>query len=361
MRPTQMMVNLDSFEYNFRQIQEFVGKDVTVMPVIKAEAYGTYINRLKNYINLFNIVAVALVSEAVNLRKIGYEKEIFVLNQPDVTEVDEIIEKRITVGVSDFEFIEKLGESRKKVKVHIEIDTGMGRTGIQKNELEDFAKTIKNYDNIVVEGIYTHLSSADYDREYTEEQFSKFEECVKIAKNIFGNLKYIHSSASNGILNYADHKYNMVRAGIILYGYPSFNKTYDVIDLKPVCKLKSKITFLKEVESGTSISYSRKFITERKTKIATISIGYADGIRRSLSNNGNVVINGFKAPIVGNVCMDSLMADVTDIPNVKLGDEVYIWDNENITLEEVADKCGTINYEIMSEISARVPRVFYKK
>ena len=153
----------------------------------------------------------------------------------------------------------------------------------------------------------------------------------------------------------------MVRAGIILYGYTSFDKTYDVINLKPVCKLKSKITFLKEVEPGTSISYSRKFITERKAKIATIPIGYADGIRRSLSNNGNVVINGFKAPIVGNVCMDSLMADVTDIPNVKLGDEVYIWDNENITLEEVADKCGTINYEIMSEISARVPRVFYKR
>ncbi len=360
MRPSQMEVDLSAFKYNLEQIQKYVGDDIKVMPVIKAECYGTQINRLNEVINQFDIVAVALVSEAVKLRKQGYEKEIFVLNQPDVTEIDEILENRITVGVSDFNFTRKLGESEKEATIHIEIDTGMGRTGIQNYQLEEFSNIIKSYKNLKVEGIYTHLSSADFDDEYTEEQFSKFDECVKKAEMIFGKLKYVHSSASNGILRFKHHKYNLVRAGIILYGYPSFDTTYEMIDLKPVCKIKSKITFLKDVEPGTSISYSRKFITDRNSKIATIPIGYADGIRRNLINKGEVVINGVKAPMVGTICMDSFMVDVTDIPDVKVGDEVYIWDNDLITLEEIADKCETINYEIMSVISERVPRVFKK-
>lgn len=359
MRVSQLEVDVGAFLFNAGKIREYVGNsDVVVMPVIKAEAYGTYINRLNDVISEFNIVAVALVDEAAGLRKQGYKKEIFVLNQPDCSEIEDIIENDITVGVSSIKFVEELGKTGKDVKVHIEIDSGMGRTGIQPEMIESFVGKITEYKNIKIEGIYTHLSSADYDKGYTEEQFKKFDYCVSKAKELLGELKYVHASASNGILNYLEHQYNLVRAGIILYGYPPFDTTYEKIELKPACKLKSKITFLKEVSEGTSISYSRRFITQRKTRVATVPIGYADGVRRKMIDGGEVVIHGQRAPIIGTICMDSFMVDVTDIDGVSLDDDVYIWDNNIITLEEVAKKCGTINYEIMSQISERVPRVF---
>ena len=233
----------------------------------------------------------------------------------------------------------------------------MGRTGVELNDLDNFIKKIKENSNIKVEGVYTHLSSADEDFEYTKEQLEKFDKAVEKVKKEF-NIKYIHCLASNGIINFSKSQYNLVRPGIIMYGYESGKGIKEKIDLKPTCKLKSKISYIKEVETGESISYGRRFITKRKSKIATVPIGYADGLRRVLSNVGKVVINGQKMPIVGSICMDSFMVDVTDLENVKIGDEVYIWDNENITLEEVANRCDTINYEILSTILPRVPRKF---
>ena len=179
-----------------------------------------------------------------------------------------------------------------------------------------------------------------------------------MVKSKIGEIQYIHAATSNGILYYPEGYYNIVRPGIILYGYKSSEGAKEKISLKPVCKLKSKITLLKTVEEGTSISYGRKFITKRKSKIATIPIGYADGFKRILSNQGHVIIRGEKVPIIGNVCMDGFMADVTDLEEVAEGDEVYIWDNKQITLEDIAKECNTINYEIISSISERVPRKF---
>lgn len=357
-RPTIMEIDLNSFEHNVNQIQKYIGNSVTIMPVIKANAYGTHINFMKEVIEKFDIVAVALVDEAVELRKHGFSKEIFVLNQPYKDEIEKIVKYNITVGLSDVSFLEEIGKLTDPIKIHIEIETGMGRTGIDSINVINFIKKIKNYSNITVEGIYTHLSSADNDDEYTKEQLCIFDKAVNDAKSILGNLKHIHCSASNGILNYPNSYYNLIRAGIILYGYESSDKTMEKIDLRPVCKLKSKITFLKEVDIGTSIGYSRGFISKGKTKVATIPIGYADGLKRSLSNKGHVVIHGKKIPIIGNICMDSFMADVTELDNVSVGDDVYIWDNKIITLEEIAKKCDTINYEIMCTISDRVPRIF---
>ncbi len=357
-RPTVLEVDTNAFKYNVRKIQEYIGNNVKIMPVIKANAYGTYINKLNDVINNFDIVAVANVDEAVELRDNGYLKEIFVLNQPYTDEIQKIIENDITVGICSNIFLDELGKLDEKVKVHIEIETGMGRTGVSLDNLKEYISKIKQNKNIKVEGIYTHFSSADYDDEYTKKQIKIFEEAVQEIQKELGNIKYIHCSASNGILNYPNKCFNLVRPGIILYGYNSFDKTMEKINLKPVCRLKSKITFLKEVPENTSISYSRTFITNRKTKVATIPIGYADGLRRCLSNKGEVLMNGKRVPIIGNVCMDGFLADVTDLNNVSVGDDVYIWDNENITLDEIADKCNTINYEIMSTISYRVPRVF---
>lgn len=359
-RPTVMEVDINAFEYNISQIRNYVGENIKIMPVIKANAYGTWINRCIDVISKFDIVAVATIDEAMELRKEGFVNEIFVLNQPYKNEIKKIIENNITVGISSDEFLEAIGKEKSKIKVHVEIGTGMGRTGIHPNRVEEYINEIRKYDNIVVEGIYTHLSSADIDFEYTEKQLESFDKAVHKAKEMLDTIKYVHSGASNGIVNFKESYYNLVRPGIIMYGYPSADDTLEKIDLKPTCKLKSKITLLKKVGANSSIGYGRKYITSRETKVATVPIGYADGVRRMLSNKGSVVVNGKTVPIIGNVCMDGLMIDVTDIENAKVGDDVYIWDNENITLEEVAKHCETINYEIMSTISERVPRIFVK-
>jgi alanine racemase len=355
-RPVFMEIDLNNFRHNISKIKEKVGNAVTIMPVIKANAYGTYINTRLEILNEFEIVAVANVDEGVYIRKLGYEKEIFVLNQPYETEIHKIIENNITVGISSYDFAKQLGLINKDINVHVEIGTGMGRTGVHPYKIEKYLEKLAP--NIHVQGIYTHLSSADIDDEYTKNQLNSFKFAVKKAKQILGDIKYIHATASNGIVNYPESHFNLVRPGIIMYGYAAAHNTLEKIDLKPVAKLKAKITFLKEVEEGISIGYSRSYITNKKTKIATVPIGYADGMRRDFSNGWGVLIRGKKVPIIGKVCMDSFMVDVTEIENVSLGDEVIIWDNENITLEELADRCDTINYEILCTISNRVPRKF---
>lgn len=357
-RATVMEIDLKNFEYNVSQIKKKLENDVKIMPVIKANAYGTYINKVNKVLNQFDIVAVAIVDEAVELRKQGYDKEIFVLNQPYKTEIEKIVKYNISIGISSDSFLEELGKIDKQLVVHIEIGTGMGRTGINPVRTKEYIDKVKQFKNIKIEGIYTHLSSADCDFDYTNKQIEGFEKAVTVAKENLDTLKYIHASASNGILNFPRAQYNLVRPGMILYGYKSCDDMEEKINLKPVCKLKSKITYLKEVEKGISIGYSRSFITGRKTKVATIPIGYADGLKRALSNTGEVVINGKKAPIIGKICMDSFMVDVTDLENVTVGDDVYIWDNEVITVDEIAQICKTINYEIISTISDRVPRVY---
>ena len=356
-RPSVLEVNLDNFKYNIEQIRKLLKAETKIMPVIKSEAYGTYINIRLDIINKFDIVAIATVDEGVDLRKIGFKKEIFVLNQPYITEIDKIVENNLTIGICSKEFLEEVENRNCKIKVHIEIETGMGRTGVSLEKLDDFISLIKENENIEVEGVYTHLSSADEDFRYTQEQLEQFEKAVgKVEANF--DIKYVHCLASNGIINFSKYQYNLVRPGIIMYGYEAGKGIKEKIDLKPVTTLKSKITFLKEVDENTSISYGRRFITKRKSKIATVPIGYADGLRRVLSNVGEVIINNKKVPIIGSVCMDSFMVDVTDLENASIGDEVYIWDNKNITIEEVAKRCDTINYEILSTIGKRVPRKF---
>lgn len=352
MRATVMEVSIDNLKYNIESIRKYTG-NVQMMPIIKANGYGTYINKRLDIVNLFDIVGVAIVDEAISLRKLGYEKEIFVLNQPSIDEIDDIIKYNITVGVCSIPFMEEV-KKKGKVKIHLEIDSGMGRTGIREFELDNFMQNIN--DNIIVEGIYTHLSSADTDFEYTNKQLDIFKRCVTKVKEKY-HLKYIHADASNGIMNFKKDYYNLVRPGIILYGYGASNDTLDKIDLKPICKLKSKVTYLKEVDKNTSISYSRKYITKNKTKIATIPIGYADGLSRLLTNKGYVVINHKKYPIVGSVCMDNIMVDVGN-DDISIGDDVYIWDNDLIKVEDIANIMHTINYEVMSIISDRVPRIF---
>jgi alanine racemase len=283
-----------------------------------------------------------------------------VINQPLVEDIDNIIKYGITVGTCYDEFVSKLDKKAKEkgleAKIHIEIESGMGRTGVQEKNLEHFIEKIKKMNNIIVEGIYTHFAESDTNIEYTQEQINKFKKAVDIVKQNFDTIKYVHCANSGAILNIDNYPGNMVRPGIMLYGYYPDLKLKDKIKLKPAYTLKTKISFMKEVEKGTPIGYGRTYVTSKKTKIANIPIGYADGIKRAMSNNGSVVINGKKAPIVGTICMDSFMVDVTEIEDVNIGNEVYIWDNKIITVDDVAKKCKTINYEILCTISNRVIR-----
>ena len=364
LRPTILEVNINNFKYNIDRIKEYIGDKKEIIPVIKADGYGTEINTKLELIKDFKMVAVALTGEAIYLRQIGFENDILILNQPFITDIDDIIKYNLTVGVARIEFLKLLNDKNKtlkrdlKVNVHIEIETGMNRTGFKLEDLKSNIEIIKTLDEINVEGIYSHLSSADIDKEYTNRQISIFEEAKNILLNNFDTIKYYHIEASTGTLNYNLESTNAVRPGIILYGYDAISNQKDKINLKPIAKFKSKINFIKELDAGEKIGYSGSYKTNKKTMVATVPLGYADGMPRCLSNIGEVVVNGKKVPIIGKVCMDNFMIDVTDIDEVTVGTDVYIWDNENITLEDMAEKVGTINYEIISRIAKRVRREF---
>lgn len=357
----RMQVNTNDVINNIKEIKKLVGNKVDVMPVIKDKGYGTMIDdRLEIFEKTdIKIVAVAIVDEGVYLREKGYKGEIFVLNQPTEAEIPSIEKYDLIVGIGSIDFLSVLGSHKSKFKIHMEIGTGMGRTGISPSRTQEYIDEAFKYDNITIDGIYTHFSCSDCDKEYTNFQIQLFNRSVEIAKKNIPSLRYIHCCNSAGILDYPEVHFNLIRPGIILYGYLPNKEFKDKINLKPCVKLKSKVSFIKEVEKGTSISYGRTFITKRKSIIATVPLGYADGIRRSLSNKGHVVINGEKAPIVGTVCMDCFMVDVTDIKRkVNVDDEVYIWDNDKVTVEDIAEIYGTINYEVISTISNRVIREF---
>lgn len=351
-RQTYLEINLNNFKDNINEIKK-IHPDKEIIPVIKANGYGTHINKRLDVINEFNIVAVAIVEEAIELRNLGYQKDILVLNQPYKEEIDDIIKYNIIPGICSIDFLNELIRTNKKIKIHLEVETGMNRTGF--TNLKEVIPLLQN-NNIIVDGLYTHFSSADTDDEYTKKQIDKFNKFYKEITKYIKNIRYIHTSASNGLINYKIDITNAIRPGIIMYGYPSYNEITNKINLKPIAALISKISYIKEVPKNESISYNQTYKTTKKTKIATIGIGYADGIKRTLSNKGNVVINNTLCPIIGNVCMDSILVDVTKLKEVNIGDKVYIFDNKLITLEDIAIECNTINYEILCNISDRVPR-----
>lgn len=365
MRNSFLEVNLRNVSYNLKQIKNYVGENVELVPVIKANAYGLGAVYLKDVLNENNIkyVACAIPEEAIELRNNGFNINILVLNELLPEETKQIVDYNLTACISEIEVAKNLNEYSKKrnvvSKIHIEVDTGMGRVGLKPEDVLKFVKVIKaEYTNLEIEGVFTHFSSADSSEDYTNKQIELFDRVIKNLKEEGYDFKYIHASASGGILKFKNAHYNMVRPGIIVYGYLPDENMKNILELKPTTKLKSKVVFIKEVGANTSISYGRTYTTSKKTKIATIPIGYADGIRRSLSNKGKVFINNKFAPIIGNVCMDNFMIDITDIPDVKIGDTIVLWDNENITLEEIAKNYNTINYEVLCNINDRVPRKY---
>jgi len=366
-------VNLDNIAHNVREIRRVTDKRAEIMGIVKADAYGHGVMEVTKTLlaNGVTYLAVSMLDEAIQLRNAGISVPILILSYTDPIRSDEIIENEVTQAVFSHELAEALSNAAvrlgKHAKIHIKIDTGMGRVGFLPgySAVKDVVRIAK-LPGIIIEGLFTHFSSADEsDREYTNMQFERFMSiCTELNRiGVYIPIKHVANSAA--ILQYPETHLDMVRPGVILYGMmPSDEVEGSDIDLRPAMTLKANITMVKEVEPDTSISYGRMFTTSRKTQIATVPIGYADGYTRLLSNKGHMLVHGKRVPVLGRICMDQCMVDISDIEEeVHVGDEVVIFGTQNgetVSIEELAGQIGTINYELVSIIGKRIPRAYIK-
>ena len=370
--PTWIEVNLDAIAQNVRNIKKLIGEKKELMAVVKGNAYGHDVLEVVPVVLKSGAtrLAVARLEEGIFLRKAGITVPILVLGLTLKQQAELLVSYSITPAVSEYEMIEKLSEEAFKegkiVKVHLKVDTGMGRIGIFPNRVLDFVKKIKALKNIEIEGVFTHFSVADEkDKTYTEIQFKKFMEVLNILEKEGIEIPIKHVGNSATLLDLPHMWLDLIRPGISIYGlYPS-KEVQKIIKLIPAHSFKTRIVFLKELPAGECISYGRTYKTKKKrTVVASLPVGYADGYNRHLSNQGEVLVRGRRFPVIGRICMDQTMIDVTNLPQVKIGDEVVLWGRqgqEEITVEEIAEKIGTINYEIphMPD-KKRVPKLFIK-
>lgn len=371
-------INLNSIEYNFRNIKNKLSERTKILCVLKADAYGHGAEFLvKEYEKLgADWYGVSNIDEAVQLRNAGAKKPILIFGYTNPEMVETLYKYDISQAVFSLQYAQKLSEICEKIgskiKIHIKVDTGMSRIGFfcqSEESINNSAKEIKqlkNLKNLEIEGIFTHFSVSDdmtNNTEYTIKQYNNFCSIIKKIENEGMKIPIKHCCNSGGIISCPGMHMDMVRAGVILYGlYPS-EEVKDKIDLKPVMQLKTVVSQVKEIPENTSVSYGRTFVSNKKMKIASVSIGYADGYSLKFSNTAELLIHGKRAKIVGRVCMDQLMIDITDIEDVKEGDEVTVFgtDNpQNISVDELAKIAGTINYEIVCLIGKRVPRIYIK-
>ncbi|MBL7068418.1 MAG: alanine racemase [Candidatus Omnitrophica bacterium] len=367
-RPTWAEVNLGALKYNYNQIQRLVGRDVKLMVVVKANAYGHGLVEVSKALAKMGVdyLGVATVDEALLLRKRRLRKPILVLGSILPDEVGAALKNNISLTLANNELlniIEKKADSLKTTcRVHIKIDTGMGRIGAwHEDEAELLIDKTISSKSIDVEGVYTHFSSAARDKVYTSYQIESFENLIGKLLNRNFNIPYRHAANSIATVNLKRSHLNLVRPGLIVYGMYPKKGFKRFINLKPVLSLKTKIVYLKNVPPGRSISYGRTYLTQEHTRIATLPIGYADGYGRILSNKAEVLVKGEKAPVVGKVTMDQTMIDVGHIEDVKIGDEVVLIGRQGkneITTERLARLAGTIPYEIVCSITDRVPRIY---
>ena len=363
-------VSLDNLEYNINQIKSRVSENVKLCGIVKANAYGHGVEEIAaNLIEHgFDYLAVAFIDEAVELRLCGIEHPILILGNTPKDTVEQVVEYNITASVYNIETAKMLSaeavKQNKTAKIHIKIDTGMSRIGFLPTEqsIEEIT-SVSKLPNIYIEGIFTHFANSDAnDETMTLKQFDKFMYVVSVLESRGINIPVKHCCNSAAIIKYPHMHLDMVRAGIILYGmYPS-DIEYD-INLKPLMNFKTSVINVKTMQPGETISYGATYTVEKPMKVATIAVGYADGYSRLLSNRGRVLVNGQFANILGRICMDQCMIDVTNVHNISIGDEVVLFgtdENENLPIEELAVKLGTINYELPCVINNRVPRCYTK-
>lgn len=364
-------INLENALKNMQGFKSLISENTKIMAVIKADGYGhgalPIAKKIESLDYLYGF-AVATAEEAYELKENGINKPVLILGYTFKEDYERLIKEDVRLTVFTDEMlsdIEKAAENvGKKAYVHVKLDTGMSRIGVQADDTGfEFVLKVSKSKDVVLEGLFTHMARADeYDKTKANKQIDSYIEFTKRLdeKGIKIPIKHVSNSAS--ILELKHANFDMVRAGITLYGLmPSNEVSKDIIKLYPMMRLVSHVSFVKTIEKGREISYGGTFVTKRDTRVATIPCGYADGIPRGLSNKGDVLIHGQRAAIIGRVCMDQFMVDVTDIENVKVLDEVVIigsQGSETITAEEVGDVSGRFNYELVCEISPRVPRIY---
>jgi len=370
-RPVWEEVNLDNIAYNMKNIRAKT-KSKEIFAVVKADAYGHGAVDVAPVLleNGATRLSVAVLSEGVELRKSGIKCPINILGVTPETLFDYIIDYDLEPVVFNYDYALKLSKAAKSknktVKIHIKVDTGMGRIGFLPTE-ESVAEAVKisKIPNLEIQGLFSHFSTADEkNKEYSKYQFEKYNWFLNKLVDNGVKIEIRDLANSAAIMELPDTHFDGTRPGIILYGYyPSTDVNKKELDIKPVMTLKADILHIKTMEPGQYIGYGRKFKTERKSIIATLGVGYADGYTRMLSGKAKVIINGQFAPVVGSICMDQCMIDVTDIEGVKIGDEVILMGSDGklkFDVDDIAPLLGTINYEVLCMISKRVPRVYIK-
>ena len=363
-RDVRAEINLGAIRHNFTEIRRHIQPTAKLCAVVKANAYGhgaVEVSKIAVECGA-DFLAVATVDEGLELRRAGFNQSILILGLIPNNAANIAVENKLTMTVTDFNCAEKISDAATKIgtvaKVHLAIETGMGRIGIFPDNAVDVAAQIDSLPNVELEGIFTHFADADIkDKTFTLNQLEIFKNVAEKIRSAGVDVKICHAAESAAILELPEAHLDMVRAGIISYGFYPSDEVQKNITLQPVMKLIARIVYLKKVPKGTPIGYGREFIAERDSVIATLPIGYADGYIRAYKNF-HVEINGQLAPIAGRVCMDQFMVDVTDIDNVKIGDETILFGSKLITGDDAAKHLNTINYEVTCLISNRVPRVY---
>lgn len=367
-------INLDALHANMQAMYGNLKAGTKMFAVIKTDAYGhgavPLARELEGLDYLFGF-CVATVEEGVELRRAGIQKPILILGYTFPQQYETIVGENLSPSVFTYEMAEKLSAQgvaqNKDVTIHIAVDTGMSRIGYYVNEknAKEVAR-ISKLPHIIMEGIFTHFAKADeLDKTFANHQLEEFKQMIGLCEQEGVSFHYRHCSNSAGIVEMPQANMELVRAGITLYGlWPSDEVARDIIPLRPLLSLKSHISYLKSLPKGRSVSYGGTYTAETDRVVATIPVGYGDGYPRSLSNKGQVLIRGKRCPILGRVCMDQFMVDVTELPDAAIGDEVTLIGRdkeEEITAEELGSLSGRFNYELVCDLSSRrIPRVYEK-
>ena len=363
-RSTKAIVNLSAIAYNVDQIRRRVGRKTDIMAVVKADGYGhgsveVSSTALKSGANC---LGVAVPEEGEELRKAGVDVPITVLGLIQPEEAYRVVDFNLEQTLCSLEVAEALNQIASNkgttVNVHLKIETGMGRVGVPPGDALAFVRRMGRFKNLNLKGIFSHFSCADeVDKTFARKQVEVFVVVVREIEASGIRIPKRHMANSAAILDLPESYFDLVRPGIMIYGlYPSAEVSHS-IELKPAMTFTTKVTFVKRVPSGSPISYGRTFTTQKETLVATLPVGYADGYSRLLSGRGEVLIKGCRVPLIGRICMDMCMIDVSGVENVQLGDEVILF-GEGLPVDEVAEKLGTINYEVVCAVGKRVPRVY---
>lgn len=375
-RPTFAEIDLAALKHNFQMIRSSIPRGTEILAVVKADAYSHgFMDISRELENLgVNAFGVAFLAEGIQLRKSGIDKPILLLGGVYPGQERKCIGYNISTTVFSLEQARVLNQAAaagklfRKAQLHLKVDTGMGRLGINHADVPEFLNELKKLPAVTLEGIFSHFASADEldesGQSFTKLQSDRFNRAVADARQAGFSPRYIHIANSAASMSGDIPECNLIRPGITLYGALPSADFQGKLDVKPVMRLKSRIAMLKWVEAGTTISYARRFTAEARTLIASVPVGYADGYPRALTNKGEVLIRGQRARVAGTVCMDWIMLDVTNVKDVTIGDEVILMGPDNcgnqIYAEELAEWAGTIPYEIFCGISKRVPRIYNK-